>query len=303
VHYLIIIDVAGTTNDHTAGTVPEVGRVIADLTTRKAWRVLDVSDVHQTNWDKQTLAAWRTAGEPPWETWKGRERRVLGEPARNPAPSGKDRRGLRICPWATNELWRYLEEPWPECTRCGRLWPCPCYDANRAAEQAMEEVERVAGILPGCCWACGEPITGRQHSIVFEGENLLMPGAGPAAFHTSASRKAARGPSGNQTCRSEAERYEEQWVAAGEGRTVRLRCPGAMWSHFGYRECTNPDCPGEQASHSDWGHCVTSCHESWYEDGEWRTRARSPVTNCGELGCKGPKAAGATVQIQADGER
>lgn len=281
--------IVGALDEPTGGKVPEVGRVIAWAGSRKAWRVDRVDDNHQSNWDPQTREAWQEAGEPPWETWSGRERRIGVEPPRNPHPDGKDRRGLRLCPWAKNEQWCYLEEPWPECVQCGLLWPCPCHDANVEADAAMADLDRLGRIMPGCCWACNEPVTGRQSSVEFAGVNLLLPGADPAVFHTSHSRKAARGPAGNQTCRGEAERYEQRWVAAEDGRTVRLRCPGDMWRHFGYRECTNPACPGAEATHRDWHHCDVSGYRSVVgADTVRRTERLLPITNCGHLGCKGP---------------
>lgn len=272
---------AGVTRELTAGKIPDVGRVIVWLSSRKAWRVDRVDDVHPANWSAQTAAVWAQTPGDDWETWPGRERRVGVEPARNPAPNGKGRGGIRLCPWWNGEQWAYLEDPWPECVDCRCVWPCPCRDANQAAEAAMGEIERLGQILPGCCWACSEPIVGRQRSIVFDGENLLLPGAGPVVFHTAHSRKAARG-----TCRGEAERYEERWVFAGENRTVRLTCPGVLWSHFGYRECTNPVCPGENATHRNgFVYCATG-YGVWHADGSYVKVM--PLTNCNNLGCKGP---------------
>lgn len=262
--------------------MPHPGQVIAYYD-RKAWRVIEVGDVAQPNWSKQTVRAWEKAGRPDPVTWPERERRVFAEPARNPLPSGKDRRGLGIYPWAWNVHWWPLQDPYPVCVDCGLLWPCPCDDRNEAAAAAMAELDRLGAVLPGCCWGCGEPVTSRQHSIEFIGENLLMPGAGPALFHISHSRKAARGPSGNQTCRGDAEKYEQQWVAADRTRKARLTCPGATFRHFGYSECTTlADCPGENATHADFSHCTTAHYTI---EGVQAV----PLTSCGERGCRGPK--------------
>lgn len=279
----------------TAGKIPEVGQLIAVITTRQAWRIIRVDDVHQANWDDPTVRAWELAGRPDPETWPGRERAALVEPPRNPQPNGKDRRGLRLSPWWSGEQWLPLTDPYPTCVDCGLLWPCPCDDRNKETAAAMAEFERLGGILPGCCWACNEPITGRHRSIVFDGDNLLLPGGGPVAFHTSNSRKAARGPSGNQTCRGEAEKYEDRWVFAGEGRRIRLRCSGLLFSHFGYHECTEgAGCPGENASHRDWPHCTTQIFRTganFVPDPEIHPEERRPMTNCGARGCRGPKDA------------
>lgn len=302
--YHVVVGLAGLVGGQsTAGQVPDVGRVIAVLSTRKAWRVIWVDDIHQANWTPETERTWEAAGRPAWETWPGRERRVAVEPPLHPNPDGKDRRGIRLSLWWRGQQWAYLEEPWPECVQCGLLWPCPCRDENQAAEAAMAEMDRLGQIMPGCCWACHEPVTGRHHSVVFDGENLLLPGAGPAVFHTSYSRKAARGTSGNQTCRGEAERYEERWVAAGEGRRVRLRCTGILWSHFGYRECTSGDlCTGPDATHRHGVHHCTVASYTWRADGT--TSEERPVTNCGSLGCKGEAASppGATATASNCGD-
>ena len=290
---------------NTAGQIPEPGALIAMVVTRQAWRVVDVVDVHQANWADQTQAVWEKAGRPDPATWDGRERRVLAEPPRNPASNGEDRRGLSLSPWWPEEQWVPLTDPYPVCVECGLLWPCPCDDRNKAAAEAMAEFDRLGGIMPGCCWACNEPVTGRHHSIVFDGDNLLLPGGGPAAFHTSYSRKAARGPSGNQTCRGEAEAYEDRWVAAGEGRRVRLRCPGVEFRHYGgVAECTEGDaCPGPTATHRSADHCTTQVRPgSWHFQPAEAIKPDEirPRTNCGGKGCRGPKPADVAAQSPAD---
>ena len=264
----------------TAGQIPEVGQIIGWRPSRKAWRVLQVAERHQANWDPVTLQVWERAGRPHPKTWRLRERSLIVEPARNPSPSGKDRRGLRLYVWWSEQQWFALTDPYPACVDCGLLWPCPCDDRNHKAAAAMAELDRLGAVLPGCCWACGDPITSRQHSIEFPGENLLLPGADRVLFHTSHSRKAARGPSGNQTCRGEANAYEARWLAAASGRKARLTCPGMMFRHFDYSECTTGDaCPGEGASHADFAHCTTGRGDE----------QALPVTLCGGRGCRGPE--------------
>lgn len=271
---------AGTLPDQPYGkafVAPEPGQVIGWRWDRQAYRVREVTEVDFANWDERTLAYWEKKGRPDPATWDGREQMILAETARNPQPDGKDRVGLRLLPWAySTEQWFALDDPYPTCVDCGLLWPCPCHDRNREAEAATSELERLAAILPGCCWACGEPITGRHRSIVFDGENLLLPGAGPVVFHTSQSRKAHTG-----TCRGQAIAYEKRWVEAGPARRVRLRCPGYLWRHFDWTECSQGDlCPGAEADHKSYQHCTTS----------WRLSDGSsvrPVASCGTRGCKG----------------
>lgn len=265
-------------------TLPEPGQVIAYAGDRKAWRVIAVHERHQAQWCEETVAAWEKAGRPDPETWPGRERSIWAEPPRNPAPNKKDRRGLRVYPWAANDFWWPLTDPWPQCVDCERLWPCPCDDRNRAAEKAMAELDRLGAVLPGCCWACGEPISRLHKSIEFDGENLLLPGAGPAMFHTAESRKGGE----RGTCRAQAVKYEEAWIAAAPGRPRRLRCPGTLYRHHAYSECSEPDgCPGVDASHGNYVYCSTASY-TWETGGAGPTELK-PVTYCGERGCRGPK--------------
>jgi hypothetical protein len=271
----------GATDLQTWGQIPDVGQIIG-WRSREAWRVLEVTDRSRSQWDEQTVAAWEKAGSPDPETWAGRERMLLAEPARHPAPNGKDRRGLLLFAWARHVQWWPLSDPYPTCTDCGLLWTCPCYDRNKAAEAAMKELERLGGVLPGCCWACSEPITAAHKSIVFDGENLALPGAAPAVFHTAASRKSHRG-----TCRSEAIDYERLWVAAQPGRPVRLVCPGVLFRHLSDSECTTGDaCPGVDANHSQHAYCTTGVFDSI---GGEVTADYRPARNCGTKGCRGPK--------------
>lgn len=266
---------------YTRRAVPEVGQLIAYVGDRKAWRVVRITDVHQAQWDEQTVKAWEKAGRPDPETWDGRERRIGCEPARDPQPNGKDRRGLLIYPWASQEQWWPLRDPWPECVDCGCLWPCLCDERNDEAARAMRELDRLAEILPGCCWACAKPITARHHSIVFDGENLLLPGGPAPAFHTAGSQKARMGA----PCRSAAAEYEAQWVAAAPGRLARLTCPGDLFRHYDSYECSVGDlCPGAEADHRREMHCTTGCSMP-LPTGEW-VPVR-PAVSCGGKGCRG----------------
>ncbi len=262
--------------------VPHVGELIA-WADRKAYRVVAVEEREQANWHEQTMQAWEEAGSPDPYTWEGRERAVRLRPANEPAAKA---RGYGLYPWATNDRWWPLREQYPVCCDCGLIWPCPCDEQTTEARAAMKEFNRLAEIMPGCCWACGEPVTGRHHSIVFDGDNLLMPGAGPAVFHTSHSRKAKRG-----TCRGQAEDYEEQWVAADpDRRSVRLRCSGMLYRHMADSECTRSEaCPGVDASHRNYAHCTTASYSGWTPDGGAVEQPR-PLSNCGTRGCRGPKA-------------
>lgn len=262
--------------------LPAAGQVIGWVSDRRAYRVEAVREIHQANWSQDTRQMWERAGRPPWQEWPDREWAVHLEPARPKTGEPYKVTARRLCPWRRTRLqWHPLYDPWPECVECGCLWPCPCKDEHDDAAAAMAELETLAAILPGCCWACYQPITARSHSIVFEGENLLLPGAPPAVFHTSGSRKSEQY---GQTCRGEAIKYEKKWAAAAEGRTLQLSCPGTLFRHFDGYECDlGPLCPGPAANHADALHCST---HGMYR--EFSDRPLTPSRNCGNKGCRGP---------------
>lgn len=261
--------------------LPEPGQLIGWASDRRAYRVESVREIHQVNWGQDTRSVWEQLGSPPWEAWDGREWAVHLEPARIQTGEPYKLTARRLAPWSSRDQWVPLYDPWPECVQCGCLWPCPCKDEHDDAATAMDRLEVLAAILPGCCWACYKPITARHHSIVFEGENLLLPGAPPAAFHIAGSRKSERY---GQTCRGEAIKYEKQWAGAVPGRLAQLWCAGTLFRHFDGYECDlGPLCPGPQADHTDHLHCST--HGTYRE---FSDRPLTPSRNCGNKGCRGP---------------
>lgn len=271
----------------SAGThyqIPQIGQVVTFLWAREAWRVVKINDVHPAQWDEQTVTAWEKRDRPDQETWEGREVRIGCEPARNPAPNRKDRRGMLIFPWAFQEQWWPLYEPWPECVECAQVWPCPCKDRNDEATRAMADLDRLAAILPGCCWACAKPITGRQHLIEFPGENLLLPGADPVVFHTAGSHHSR----GGAPCRTAAERYEQRWIAADPTRRVRLVCDGTEFRHFDSYECSAGEwCPGSNATHRNATYCSTAYGIQLPDGTAMWVR---PSLRCDSKGCRGGAA-------------
>jgi hypothetical protein len=173
--------------------------------------------------------------------------------------------------------WLPLAEPYPACVDCACLLPCPCNERDKEVDAAATELDRLGGIMPGCCWACNEPVTSRHASIVFDEENLLRPGGGPVVFHTSLSLKAHTG-----TCLGQAIDYERRWVQAAPGRPHRLTCPGHLFLHRDRSECTEgQNCPGDSADHYPRSSfCTTNLFEV---DG---TQLR-PSRSCGLRGCRG----------------
>lgn len=275
------------------GGVPEVGQMFARPRDRRAGRVTRLTDIHQANWLPQTTAFWRRNGAPAWETWPGREIGVMYCYDRS---QDTTERAFLLVPWHLSEQWIPLDDPYPTCVDCGLVWPCYCVDTTRETNAALAELDRVSTIAPGCCWGCGEPITTRQRSIAFDGDNLLLPGAPPAVFHTRAKRIGRS----YTTCWDAAHRYEELWVAAVPGRERRLTCPGLLRRHRddGTADCTaGRACPSYDAHHADAYDCTARVVAPNGKFG-WSTTFKPtglplhdhevlPVTVCSHKHCRG----------------
>lgn len=206
---------------------------------RKVWRVREVRLVPVADWDEHDTRGFTSRlrdGESE-EEWRYCPVYLILLPA-----AGGKRHHAKVRPYAGLGTTAYVLHPhYPVCTECGQPWPCPEIGITREVRKQAAEVERLAAIMPGCCWGCGEPVTGRQASAVFKGENLLLPGGPAPVFHLRRS----------VGCRAAAMKYEKQWVPAGEGRPWRLQCPGRVISHVDGEECDRPDCPGVRAYHGD----------------------------------------------------
>jgi hypothetical protein len=218
---------------------------------RKAWRVIEVRPVPVVDWDEhdreyydrlvrqhrnpQYVPMGRPA-PPSEEEWDYRPVYLILVPA-----DGGKRHHLRIPPYSHISRGAWVLSPhYPVCKDCGELWPCHEVEITQEVDKQAAELAKLEKILPGCCWSCGEPVTRKQGSIGFDGDNLLLPGAPSPVFHLR--RKGQ--------CRSAAASYEKRWVAAREGRRWRLQCPGKLIRHVDGDECTeDPFCPGGNASH------------------------------------------------------
>jgi hypothetical protein len=216
---------------------------------RKAWRVHEVRAVPVIDWDEQDGEYYRIHCGPSEHDGRFRGRKPeegASEEAWtlrpvylviSPAKGGKQRH-VKVLPYVHRTRW-VLHPHYPVCVQCGEPWPCPELDIKAAIDKQAAELARLEAIMPGCCWECGEPITSRHKAAVFDGENLLLPGAAPVAFHLRQKSK------GGMWCRSAAIAYEEKWVAAGTGRKWRFSCPGNLVRHLDGQECTElAECPG-----------------------------------------------------------
>lgn len=205
---------------------------------RVVWSVREARPVPVADWDEADRGAFWRAGRNGGheEAWPRRPVYLAAVPAR-----GGRSRHFKVRPYAGLGITAYVLHPhYPVCSVCGEPWPCREIGITREARRQSAELERLSRIMPGCCWACGEPVTARQSSVVFEGENLLLPGAPPPVFHL-------RRQGG---CRSAAMSYEDRWVPAGEGRPWRLQCAGRLTEHVDGPECDQGGCPGADARHA-----------------------------------------------------
>jgi hypothetical protein len=218
---------------------------------RKLWSVVEVRPVPVIDWDerdRESYERWTrqrrnsqfvplvSAMPASEEDWAYRPLYLIAIPA-----GGGKRHHTKICPYGSIRQGAWVISPHhPVCKDCGELWPCREVEITQQVDREAAKLAKLEQILPGCCWACGEPVTHRQSVIRFDGDNLLLPGADPAVFHLR--RKG--------TCLSGALAYEKRWVAAGEGRRWQLQCPGKLIRHVDGNECSeDPFCPGGKARH------------------------------------------------------
>lgn len=208
---------------------------------RQVWCVREVRPVPVIDWDEHDreyyAAHGRHRGAAPIseEDWVLRPLYLIIVPV-----AGGKRRHVKARPYA-HALAYVLSPHYPVCRECGEVYPCRHLEIDAEAKKQMARVTKLESILPGCCWCCGKPVTSKQKSIVFEGENLLLPGAPPPVFHM-------RG--GKPYCSSAAIDYEKKWVKADPARHPRLHCPGSIIIHVDGAECSeDPFCPGPQVNH------------------------------------------------------
>lgn len=97
----------------------------------------------------------------------------------------------------------------PLCSCCGEPWPCMReVDERKARDQMAHLAGQVSKAYDGFCYACGEPITTRQRSILAPEPNVELPGFPPPGFHL------------RWSCRSGVDAYDR----------VRRRSLGAQWT-------------------------------------------------------------------------
>lgn len=263
---------------------------------RKVWAVREARLVPVIDWDeadreryeaeRDRAARAAQAGRPfppdgrlnpgSEEEWAGRPLYLILVPA-----SGGKRAHVKVRPYRAFRVY-VLHPHYPVCRECGEPWPCPELDIKREVDRQSAELARLEKVMPGCCWCCGEPVTSRHKSVVFEGENLLLPGGAAVVFHLR------RRSAGGVSCLSAAIGYEEKWVPAEGGRRWRLSCPGNVVRHLDGQECSELGyCPGPGAWHRG---NVTSHRFTGTAEGEVIPVPGSGAEHC--LRCQDAVAAG-----------
>ena len=226
----------------------ERGDLIQD--DRKLWSVIEVRDVPVIDWDEHDREGYEChclrqrnprfvplAPEAPCseEEWAHRPVYLIAVPA-----AGGKRHHSKVRVYADFRGAYVISPHHPVCKDCGELWPCREVEIGLEVDKQAAKLTELEKILPGCCWSCNEPVTHKQGSIRFGGENLLLPGADSPVFHLR--RKGS--------CRSAAAGYEKRWIAADETRRWRLQCPGKLVRHVDGDECSeDPLCPGSGVNH------------------------------------------------------
>lgn len=226
--------------------IPDGGTLLA--VEHAVWRVVRVAT---RPLDEDSIPRWQHAGMPDLDTWRDRPYWLHAEhvggvlPHVNTAPdqSGSGSRPLHVL-WLTDGRQRwyvYDRGRWPQCSCCSEPMPCRAEIEDRKVHNALSKWDRMAGRVAGCCWFCEEPISHRQASVAYPGDNLDLPGGPSVAFHT------------RRQCWYAATLYELRWLAGDPRRERILTWPTCGASlivhHDGSSQCAGgpnaaPDCRG-----------------------------------------------------------
>ena len=243
---------------------PQPGDVIAYA--HGVWRVTGITPLDLDDHDRD---AWLNAGMPNLANWWRHPFRLGLAYVGGVRPDGGTEHDQYTADVRTQHRITWCVYPggrWPRCSCCGEPMPCRAELQDQEIEHGMAIVEKHAAKQPGCCWSCGEPITTRQRSITYPGDNLDLPGGIEVAFHR-------RGE-----CGYWAEKYELRWIAA-DPRNERIltwpKCGGILIVHAdGSSECASGLTPvgaDAEGEHDCQGHLShdhgtrTAC----YVDGDW----------------------------------
>jgi hypothetical protein len=192
----------------------------------KPHRIQLIAPLPPCAWPEDYHTRWHEDGHPELRTWLGLPYAIVvrHEPDNDAAP-------IRLIGPA-RAAWTVLPEHYTVCRLCAELPPCRHVRTEAEIAHATAQLEAALALAPGTCHGCGQPITARHKTIVFEGPNLINPALGDdsAAFHN------------RRTCTSAAEHYDAQWAAAAPGRRRKLSCDGTRREGLCSR---GTDCPGD----------------------------------------------------------
>lgn len=226
---------------------PPAGSVIGYA--RGVWRVTASRYLTEIEWNDADRERYRSLGQRDRLAWRWAPYRVEVEfvggilpdafkASVSDAPTGAlDVHADRRSP----DWWVYPHGRWPRCSCCGEPMPCRAELTDLRVDAGAERFEELASRLPGCCWGCGEPVTRRQKTVRYVGDNLDLPGGPAVVFHARSS------------CHYAASKYEERWLKANPSRSRIItypKCPASLYWHAdGSSECGSghPDCQGHRS--------------------------------------------------------
>ncbi|MFJ8677275.1 hypothetical protein [Streptomyces sp. NPDC093589] len=180
------------------------GRIV--IWGKAPFRVISLSDLNPGNWPTEYEEAWDAASRPDVASWKDRPMRLGVQ--RDTDAADPERSG--IVP--AHGQWVILPEHYSVCRSCGELPPCPEAFTDRIMAVESHRIDFEMRLVHGTCHGCGKPVSRRERSILFPGDNLIRPdlGANTAVFHT------------RQSCLPIALSYQDRWLAAEPGRAERI---------------------------------------------------------------------------------
>ena len=171
------------------------------------WQVLAVQSLERALWNDTDEQRWLDVRMPePWPLamYDPGPYRVEVRHVGGVNPNRHDVGAMTVhstSKW--REPWRvYLGSRWPMCSCCGQPVPCTAELLDQQINAEMLQLEEHSAKLPGCCWACSEPISSRQRSVAYPGVNLDSPTGPEVRFHT------------RYACAQSAESYKQRWLAA-----------------------------------------------------------------------------------------
>lgn len=240
---------------HSYERRPDVGMVLA--MGHAVWRIVAVEDIPWSDADRRMFdgGGFRVRPGAKAEDWLHRPFRVAAEWIGGVRPewvTDEQRTGHITIRSTHTPSWKvYPGGRWPQCSCCGEPMPCRAAITDVKVDAEMERLATMDARLPGTCWGCGEPVTSRQRSVTYSGDNVDLPGGPTVVFHA------------RRACSHLAEKYELRWLE-GDPTRVRMltwpKCRGCLYWHAdGSSECVggHPDCRGfETHAHGSQAGCA-----------------------------------------------